>query len=81
MTYEYYEKSEVEEIMFVPITPKGELARLMQKDEDTFAKLHRIQKIKMIEKGGKRISAMLCRGDPFRNQPFGREESLVCPSQ
>ena len=72
---------QIEGIMFCPITPKGELAKRIQKDEDMFAKLYNVPKIKIVERGGRKLSSLLCRADPFQNQPCGRGAWCVLASR
>ena len=43
---------EVEAILFVPYTPGSKLKRRLQECDNTFATLHGIPRIKVVERGG-----------------------------
>ena len=51
-------------VLFVPPTPNSELAKLMQKREAEL-NLNSNERIKIIEKGGLKISQILTKADPF----------------
>ena len=51
---------------------------MMQKAEDRFAKLVGIQRVKMVEKGGRKLSQLLIQKDPWKNEACGREKCLPC---
>ena len=46
------ETARVEGIMFVPYTKEGTLARKLQQEDDKFATLHKVARVKIIERGG-----------------------------
>ena len=72
--------AETEAIMFVPSTPGSKLCRLLQEAEDRFSKLARLPRVKMVERGGKQLSAILCRSDPWTGRKCSREECFPCGS-
>ena len=46
------ENARVEGIMFVPHTKDGVLARAIQQNDDKFSTLHKVARVKVIERGG-----------------------------
>ena len=71
-------RMEVEAIIFIPITPKGILKDKLQKWEDSFSNLHKIPRIRFIERGGVKIKDMVCRSNPWENQDCQREDCPIC---
>ena len=64
-------------ILFVPRTRNGELAaklRLKEQELNKFTK----QKVKIIERNGKRVEHILCKSDPIGDNLCGRTECLMC---
>ena len=59
------EMSRTKGVLFVPHTPGGELARMIERDEDTFSKINRIPQFKLVESTGSRIINTLSRKDPW----------------
>ena len=49
----------IEAVMFVPHTPGGLLVKQLQEKEDMFSHMHKIGRVKMIERGGKRLKDIL----------------------
>ena len=41
--------------MFVPHTPGGALAKCIQREDVKFASLHKVPRIKVVERGGNKI--------------------------
>ena len=66
------ENTEIESIMFVPHTPGGELARILQEADDKFRKGKGLGKIKMVERGGTTLKQILCRSNPWVKEGCGR---------
>ena len=54
-----------EAILFLPMTPGNKLVKLVQKAEDQFAKLAGLPRVKVVERGGTKISSLLCKSDPW----------------
>ena len=73
-----YNRDRIEAVMFLPHTKGGELARSMQVVEDAFARMHKIGRVKMVERGGRKLKDMLTVKDPWTSGPCGREGCLVC---
>ena len=57
--------SRVEGVMFVPHTPDGGLARAIQMAEDSFAELHQVTRVRIVERGGTRLQDLLGRKNPW----------------
>ena len=57
-------KREYKAVLFVPPTPNSELAKLMQKREAELNS-NNDERIKIVEKGGLKISHILTKADPF----------------
>ena len=72
------QQARVEAVMFLPHTPGGVLARQLQEKEDQFAKLHQIGRVKMVERGGRKLKDVLTVKDPWTSGPCGRGDCLVC---
>ena len=70
-----------EGILFVPHTPGGKLAQEIQRDEDNFSTLHKTARVKVVERGGKKLIDILGRKDPWAPQNCGRSECLICSSR
>ena len=71
------QQGRIEAVMFLPHTPGGVLAKKLQEKEDTLVKLHKIGRVKMIERGGRRLKDILTVKDPWTSGPCGRE-GLSC---
>ena len=72
--------SHIEALMFVPCTPGGKLARSLQTEDDVFAKLHHVSRVKFIERGGIKVKDILGRKDPWAPKSCGRQDCMVCLS-
>ena len=71
---------QIETVMFVPHTPNGELARLLQEADDRFTKGKAIGRVKMVERGGSTIKNILCK-NPWASEECGRgEDCFPCRS-
>ena len=77
---ESHSMTRTEGILFVPHTPDGLLAKMIQKEEDMFARVHRIPRIKVIERTGSRIVDTLSRKDPWAPHSCGRPLCMICNS-
>ena len=67
-----------EGIVFVPCTPRGALVKLLQESDDLFAKLHGLQRVRFIERGGLKLTDQLVRKNPWGSQDCGRGDCPVC---
>ena len=65
-------------LLFVPQTPGGELAKLIQKVEDKNAKMMGTDRVRVVERGGTELKEMLCKNNPFGRQKCLREDCQVC---
>ncbi len=67
--------------MFVPATPGGKLRNQLQEAKDIFSELNRIPRIKIVERGGKKMIHMLAIKDPWGKRKCMREDCLSCSSK
>ena len=65
-------------MVFVPCTPRGELTKLLQAAEDKFSSLHGIPRVRYVEMGGSKMADILCRKNPWKGAPCGREKCWPC---
>ena len=65
-------EGEIETVMFVPHTPAGELARLLQEADDKFTRGKGMGRIKMVERGGTTLKDILCKNNPWAAEGCGR---------
>ena len=72
------EESEIETIMFVPHTPNGTLARLLQEEDDQFRRGTDLKKIKMVERGGVTVKDILTKTNPWSEEGCERNDCLPC---
>ena len=70
---------ETEAVMFVPPTPEGELARLLQEGDDREREGTNQRRVKFVERGGETVKDLLCRNNPWEKVRCGRELCIVCP--
>ena len=73
--------SRTEGILFVPHTPGGALSKALQKAEDTFAKLHNIARVRVVERGGAKLMDLMGRKDPWSPTNCCREDCMTCKSK
>ena len=64
-------------VIFVSKTKHSRLARKMKETEGTLAKLTK-ERIRIVEKGGKTVSALLVVKDLWSERPCGREGCICC---
>ena len=74
---EWYKAVGYSTVMFVPATPHGKLANMLRESERKMAQ-ERGWRIKIVERGGQRISSRLVK-DPWTG-PCDKDECLVCRS-
>ena len=72
------EESEIETVLFVPHTPNGTLARLLQEEDDRFRRGTTIKKIKMVERGGITVKDILSKTNPWSDEGCERSDCLPC---
>ena len=67
-------------ILFVPHTPWGELANALQKVEDSFSRVHDIARVKVVERGGRKILDMdtLSNKNPRALAKCTKEDCMLC---
>ena len=64
--------------MFVPHTPEGTLARMLQEVDDLFRKGTDLKRIKMVERGGTTLKNILSRSNPWARDGCERQDCLPC---
>ena len=64
-------------MLFVARTKNGELADLLRKKEEEINKFSK-QKVKIIERNGKRIEHILCKSDPWKDELCSRHDCFMC---
>ena len=64
-------------ILFVPPTPQGELAKLIQKREEELNRYSELS-VKVVEKGGVRLKNMLIKKDPFQKSKCSTDLCPIC---
>ena len=72
------EESDIETVLFVPHTPGGELAALIQEEDDRFRKGTRLKRMKVVERGGTTIKDILSRKNPWAKDGCQRSDCLPC---
>ena len=77
LTAEDSKKPVVKSVIFVPHTQNSELAKELRKKE---IELERItgDKVKVVEKAGRKLEDILANGDPWRGLDCGRENCFLC---
>ena len=73
--------SRTEGVLFVPHTPESLLAKMLQKEEDTFFTLHQCAWVKVVERGGTRLQDLLGRKDPWAKTSCGKSDCMVCEAR
>ena len=73
--------SRTEGVLFVPHTPGGGLQKLIQRAEDNFAALHKIPRVKVIERGGSKLQDLMWKKDPWSRTTCGKADCLICCSK
>ena len=71
------ETPEVVTVLFVPQTPKGELARRLQVVESRISKLSG-EKVKIVERGGTQVKQILHKSNPWSKGYCHRVNCLTC---
>ena len=68
----------VELHIFVPATYHSSLQKQLQKADDQFSKVHKVNRIKFIERNGDKLIDLLGRKDPWGNSPCERDDCWTC---
>ena len=69
--------SRTEAILFVPHTPDGAMAKLLQRAEDKFSSVHGIARVKIVKRGGSKIMDILGKKDPWASTSCARPLCMV----
>ena len=72
------EESDIEAVLFVPHTPGGQLAHMLQEEDDKFRRGTCLKRIKMVERGGKSMKDILCQNNPWAQDGCSRDDCLPC---
>ena len=72
------EVKETEAVIFVPCTPGGALQRLLQNEEDRFTEKTRLKRIRIVERGGTKLTDLLITSDPWEKERCERTNCLPC---
>ena len=72
------EESDIEAVMFVPHTPGGLLAKLLQEEDDRFRKGTGMKRIKMVERGGRTVKDIVSKTNPWAGDGCERDDCLPC---
>ena len=75
------EETDMEAVLFVPHTPKSELANLLQQADDSYRSGTSLKRIKMVELGGKSVKDILSRKNPWADEGCMRKDCLPCRSE
>ena len=67
-----------ESVLFIPHTEGSKLRKALQAAEDKYARLNGTDKVRMVERGGRKIMQLLVRSDPWAGEPCGRQDCLPC---
>ena len=65
-------------MIFIPHTPKGELRKLLQEEDDKLTKMLGMKRVRFVERGGVSIASILCRSNPWREQMCQRKGCQIC---
>ena len=71
------ERNRIVAVMFVPYTPKGELAKRLREVENDMEK-HTGNKLKIVERSGTKLIDLIHKSDPWEGQDCGREKCILC---
>ena len=72
------DENEIEGIIFIPCTPRGELVKELQKIEDIFAKRHGLKRVKFVERGGDTLTEQLTKKNPWGGVDCERKKCWLC---
>ena len=71
------EGNRVTAVMFVPYTPRGELAKRLREVETDMEK-HTGNKLKIVERSGTKLIDLIHKSDPWEGEDCGREGCILC---
>ena len=74
------ERNRIVAVMFVPYTPKGELAKRLREVENDMEK-HTGNKLKIVERSGTKLIDLIHKSDPWEGQDCGRENCILCATK
>ena len=74
------QKNEIKSIIFVPHTNNSELAQELRKKEETIANITG-DKVKIVEKAGKKLENLLAGKDPWKGKDCGRPNCFLCSTK
>ena len=77
---EINEKQTTESVIFVPVTPFGQLKRELQKWDDKYSRSLNIPRIKFMEKSGTKLKQIICKTNPWANRSCEQEKWEICKS-
>ena len=64
-----------------PTPQGGGLAKTIQSAEDNFSKLHRVPRVRIIERGGKKLKDLLGKKDLWATTDCNKLDCMICTSQ
>ena len=71
-------EDKTESVMFVTATWRSSLVKALQKMDEAFCKLHKLPRIRFVERGGSKLIQVLGKKDPWENRHCCREECWPC---
>ena len=74
------QKSKIKGVMFIPYTKHSELASRLRDNEQKMEQLTGYR-IKIVERGGKKLVDILHKANPWAGQDCGREGCLLCKTK
>ena len=74
------QKDQIKSVIFVPHTTNSELAQEMRKTEETLKNITG-DKIKIVEKAGKKLEDLITGKDPWKGQDCGRPNCFLCSTK
>ena len=73
---------QIESTLMVPFTAGSALQKMIQREEDTYSKTVKANRVRVVERGGDMLSHLLCRNDPWAARRFCYDKSCVtCKSR
>ena len=73
-------KNNIKSVLFIPHTNNSELAKALREKETKMEDITG-NKVKIVERGGKKLIDILSNKDPWRGQNCGRENCLLCATK
>ena len=80
-THETPECARVEAVLFVPNTPGGGLAKEMQTEENKFARLHSVPRVKIVEQSGIKLQDIMSRKNLWVTEICDHKDYMVCSNK